>query len=222
MTPQEQASKKAERLAQRLRPVNPPRADRPEPPSPMDTTQPHSMEEDWTTAYGNSKEFKIEWFRTHGHVERWPQGVQLLQGKMYKQGRLCMPESKVEQVLQEFHRASGHVGNTRLEKEWHHRYLATTEKNIKQLIQELRKQCKTCQACEPPHYQKEGAIVHFPIPERLMHSVSLDVCSMQPTLWKEKEYDSLLLCVDRLSGWIIGCPTKKQGVDCRTSSPPDT
>jgi transposase InsO family protein len=52
----------------------------------------------------------------------------------------------------------------------------------------------------------------FPVPERLMHSVCLDVFAMPPVTWQEVEYDSILLCVDRLSGWLVACPTVKQGL----------
>ena len=47
------------------------------------------------------------------------------------------------------------------------------------------------------------------VPERLMASVCLDVFSMPPTVWQEKEYDYIFLCVDRLSSWTVACPTTK-------------
>ena len=45
-----------------------------------------------------------------------------------------------------------------------------------------------------------------------MHSVCLDVFAMPPTTWENTPYDSILLCVDRLSGWIVACPTQKVGL----------
>ena len=51
-----------------------------------------------------------------------------------------------------------------------------------------------------------------------MHSVCLDIFSMPPTAWEEVEFDSLLLCVDRLSGWIVACPTQKQGLTAQKAA----
>lgn len=35
---------------------------------------------------------------------------------------------------------------------------------------------------------------------------------MPPTLWDDTSYDAVLLCVDRLSGWLVACPTTKLGL----------
>ena len=45
-----------------------------------------------------------------------------------------------------------------------------------------------------------------------MASVCLDVFAMPRTEWDEKEFDAILLCVDRLSGWIVAAPTTKEGL----------
>ena len=67
-------------------------------------------------------------------------------------------------------------------------------------------------SCNTPSLPKEGNLEHFPIPERAMHTVCLDVFAMPPTQWQGQAYDSILLCVDRLSGWIVACPTLKVGL----------
>ena len=51
-----------------------------------------------------------------------------------------------------------------------------------------------------------------PVPDRFMASVCLDIFSMPPTEWLEKPFDCYLLCVDRLTGWMIARPTTKQGL----------
>ena len=45
-----------------------------------------------------------------------------------------------------------------------------------------------------------------------MSSVSLDIFSLPSVNWRGNKYDSLVLCVDRLSGWIIATPTTKVGL----------
>ena len=45
-----------------------------------------------------------------------------------------------------------------------------------------------------------------------MSSVSIDIFNITPVEWQGKSYDSLLVCVDRLSGWIIARPCSKLGL----------
>ena len=48
--------------------------------------------------------------------------------------------------------------------------------------------------------------------ERFIASVCLDIFSMPSTEWLGQNFDAYLLCVDRLSGWMIARPTTKQGL----------
>ena len=45
-----------------------------------------------------------------------------------------------------------------------------------------------------------------------MSSVALDVFSMPCVEWQGITYDNMLLCVDRMSGWIIARPCRKLGL----------
>ena len=130
---------------------------------------------------------------------------------MYFQGRLCVPETLLSQVLTEFHATLGHVGVSKMSKMLDHHFVLPTT-SVTSIISDIRSHCIICQAATPPHFSREGRQEPFPIPERLMHSVCLDVFAMPPTQWKNFDYDAILLCVDRLSGWIIACPTNKQGL----------
>ena len=51
-----------------------------------------------------------------------------------------------------------------------------------------------------------------PIPDRIFSSVCLDIFSMPPEVWCGTSYDCMLVCVDRLSGWIVAKPTQKIGL----------
>ena len=108
--------------------------------------------------------------------------------------------------------ATGHVGVARLLKDLAHRYVLEDMNSAAQQLTSIRRRCKICSACDSPHWQVDGVVQSFPIPGRLMHSVCLDVFSMPPTQWDSEEYDSILPCVDRLSGWITACRTTKLGL----------
>ena len=45
-----------------------------------------------------------------------------------------------------------------------------------------------------------------------MSSVALDVFSLPQVEWQGERFDALLLCVDRLSGWVLARPTTKLGL----------
>ena len=51
-----------------------------------------------------------------------------------------------------------------------------------------------------------------PVPNRIFSSVCIDILSMPVAPWSGQEYDSMVICVDRLSGWIVAKPTKKVGL----------
>ena len=135
-----------------------------------------------------------------------------MSNKMYLDGKLCVPESLAARVLLDVHSSSGHVGFKRAELEARHRFEMPSSVPVTALLREIRQACTIFQATEPPHWARERPMGSFPVPERLMHSVCLDVFAMPPVTWQEVEYDSILLCVDRLSGWLVAFPTVKQGL----------
>ena len=152
------------------------------------------------------------WADTQNPEASWTYGVQIHDGKIYFQGKLCVPESLTQRILWEFHIASGHLGIHRMTKEVDHRYIFPTSVQHTSIIDTIRRTCTICQASAPPRHPREGNLQHFPVPERAMHTVCLDIFSMPPTSWEGNEYDSILLCVDRLSGWIVASPTTKLGL----------
>ena len=44
----------------------------------------------------------------------WPVGVQLVQEKMYRDGKLCVPKDRTAPLLLAFHVEKGHPGQKRL------------------------------------------------------------------------------------------------------------
>jgi len=170
------------------------------------------LDKDWENNYTLSPTFGTEWANLKDPTILWPKGTQIHNNKMYHKHRLCVPEDLVSQMIWEFHFNSGHIGVDRTLQEIHYRYEIPPTCDIRNLVTTLREGCKVCQTSQPPHFAKEGRQEPFPVPERLMYSVSLDIFSMPLVRWEGQEYDSILLCVDRLSSWIIACPTLKQGL----------
>ena len=209
MSPSEQAARRLQRTHKGHRRTPSPHVEL-QPPPLVDSTP--VLSESWADKYATSQEFSGMWEDTQNPSVNWPHGVQLHQGRMYFQGKLCVPELLVHRVLWEFHIASGHIGIKRMTNEVNYRFLFPSAQNIPTLIKQIRQSCTICQAADPPQHPKLGIQQHFPVPERCMHSVCLDIFSMPHTIWESQPFDCILLCVDRLSGWIVAAPTLKDGL----------
>ena len=126
--------------------------------------------------------------------------------------RVCVPELKASEVVRENHDFLGHVGIQKTFKELDRRYVFPPSMKVYDLVREVRRQCTVCQTCEPSNYSCKLPISFTPIPDYVMASVALDVFALPSVTWGGQPYDSLLVCVDRHSGWIIARPCCKLGL----------
>jgi hypothetical protein len=131
---------------------------------------------------------------------------------MYYQGKLCVPLDLCEAMVQDKHESGGHVGQTRLLHELKLHYLFPPSIILSKLIKKVRSSCLVCQKCDKPNWQKKGPIEFHPIPEKVMSSVGIDIFALPATTWEEQQYDCMVLCIDRLSGWVIARPSTKLGL----------
>ena len=129
---------------------------------------------------------------------------------MYEEDKLCVPTGLGERVIGARHLYGGHMGVKKLVQTVLLRYKFVRERPIWEIAKEVKRQCNTCQACEPPNWPKLGPIVMNHIPPKIMQSICLDVFSPPGKKWQGEDFDALLLCVDRQSGWISAIPTQKR------------
>ena len=80
------------------------------------------------------------------------------------------------------------------------------------IVSDIRRLCLVCQACDPPNFSMRRPISMTPIPDRFMAHVCLDVKYMPRVTYDGQNYDAILLCVDRHSGWVIARPTQIDGL----------
>ena len=79
--------------------------------------------EGWGVEYANSPQWKEKWDATQNPQGEWPENVRLQGDKLIFKGKICVPETKVEELIEEFHRSLGHIGIQKLEKELGRRYV---------------------------------------------------------------------------------------------------
>ena len=145
-------------------------------------------------------------------MEEWPSSIEICDGRMFYESRLCIPSSLTAQVVRQHHSACGHPAPDRLWRDLKRRYAWGDENGAKRFSIAIPKLCLICQACEDPHYQVQTVQEPTPIPEHIFDSVSLDMFKMPLTKYDGKEYDCFVLCVDRLSGFINAFADREAGL----------
>ena len=91
--------------------------------------------------------------------------------------------------------------------------------HLKNICKKVCAHCTVCQAQSPANYNAPGSSQFYIIPEQAFRSVCIGVCSMPALTVKEfgakgstsTHIDAVLMCVDRLSGYIVAAFTTKEG-----------
>ena len=175
------------------------------------------MEQDWTPYYRDCPTWGPAWKQVRGEVmpTEWPKGVQCHEGRLYREGLLCIPTAITGGVIRAHHQEAGHLGGPRLWKEMGRRYAFAKPSTARQIADRVQGQCETCQATEPSHVPYKFPIELHPVPPHLMDSVSIDLFAMPEVSWRGSKYDTIALCVDRESGWIVATPHLDKGLTGR-------
>ena len=148
----------------------------------------------------------------------WPTGYKVLRQKLYYLEQLCVPYSRVIELVDGHHRWNAHQGETRLIPDLRLHYKFPEVVNLPETVSSIKRSCLVCQACQAPNWALKGPISMTPIPPRVMFSVYVDVFSMPEETWEGVVYDAFLLCVDRHSGWTVAKTTQKEGLTGRKAA----
>ena len=166
----------------------------------------------WADAYSQSAYFAENWEATQSEETVWPEDIRIQGEYMIFQNLICVPEGKTLEVVRDYHLEGGHLGVVKMGKELRRRYFFPPTERVEDVAKAVKRQCVTCQAAEPPNFSTDLPIHFSPVPDQIMTSVSLDVFYFGPEKWQGGSFDSILLCVDRHSGWIIAKPCTKLGL----------
>ena len=168
--------------------------------------------QDWRAAYERCPTWGSSWKAIQDEEDAWPQGFQLVRGKLFLDGRICIPAEFTGQVVMAQHEYGGHLGGERLWNECKRRYAWANVSNAKRIVDRAQGVCELCQATDSPHMSMRVALEHAYVPEQVMSSVALDVFSMPPLVHQGETLDCFVLCVCRTSGWIIAFAAQDAGL----------
>ena len=168
-------------------------------------------EPNWSEWYPKDKMFKEIWEIIQNDETEWPVGIQVIDGRMFENGKLCIPTPIQSEWIREMHQNIGHVGNERLWQVIENKFQWGNKTQAKRLTMQMTKQCDTCQACQRPR-NKYGPIVYAPVTPHLMANMAIDVFQMPTVQMEGKTYDCMVLCIDRHSGWMVVIPELISGM----------
>jgi hypothetical protein len=93
------------------------------------------------------------WDDCHAGDIEWPELAKIQRGKLYMEEKLAVPESLVEEMVKEHHRAANQPGVDRLLRDLQQRYAFPAETRLREAVEQVRRTCMICQSCEPPNWR---------------------------------------------------------------------
>jgi hypothetical protein len=168
---------------------------------------------DWVGEYERCPEWREPFLGTRGGTPEgvWPKGFHRADKFLVKENRICVPTGLQGRLIYDHHQFLGHVGYQRL---WQHmgvRYDWGDFARAQKLAKTIMGVCESCQACQRPHTLR-APIQSSPVPPAIMVSVAMDLFHLPTVNWEGQSYDTLIVCVDRHSGWVVAIPALNLGL----------
>ena len=128
------------------------------------------------------------------------------QGKVRSEGKICVPVSILQRVLNGLHSYS-HPCVDKLRQLFLRKFsVAMDRKEILKTISEVVKSCNVCQATKPRRGAEPDTLELFPIPEFPFSSISVDFVSVPELHHHSRKDNRIMVLVCRLTGYIIAVP----------------
>ena len=171
------------------------------------------LQDDWTDDYAKSEAFAAEYraVTDPDDGQKWPEGLTEEDGKLYRNGKLLVPESRVLELCEAWHHHMLHPGVKKQALDMQRRF-EIDHIVLYTAIKKVRKGCSVCQACNPDNRNVKGEPQWTPVPDQPMESVAMDVFSMPEVHIGKETFDCVVLCVDRHSGYVVAVPARKKGL----------
>jgi len=149
--------------------------------------------------------------------ENLPKGWVLHDGKFRVGGKIIVPTKLREKVIQAVH-SSAHPGVEKtyelLDRKFVFDGLATKDSLMK-IIKQYVSACQVCQVGKARSGVSPDDFNLYPLPEYPFASVACDLLELGPSKShvQGNKYDSVVVIVCRSTGYIIGIPVLKKGLD---------
>ena len=168
------------------------------------------LQDDWTDDYAKSEAFAAEYraVTAPDDGQKWPRGLTEEDGKLYRHGKVLVPESRVLKLCEAWHHHMMQPGVRKQPLDMQRRF----EIDQIGLHNAIRKSCSVCQASNPDDRNVKGEAQCTPVPDQPMESVAMDVFSMPQVHIGKETLDCVVLCMDSRSGYVVAIPARKRGL----------
>ena len=169
------------------------------------------LQDDWTDDYAKSEAFVAEYraVTDPDDGQKWPKGLTEEDGKLYRNGKLLVPESRVLELCEPWHHHMVHPGVKKQALDMQRR-LEIDQIGSYNAIKKVRKGCSVCEACNLDNLNVTGEAQWTMIPDQPMESLAMDVFSVPEVHIGKETFDCVVLCVDRHSGYVVAVPARKR------------
>ena len=118
------------------------------------------LQDDWTDNYAKSEAFQAEYraVTDPDDGQKWPKGLTEEDGKLYRNGKLLVPESQVLELCEAWHHHMMHPGVKKQALDMQRRF-EINQIGLYSAINKVRKGCSVCQACNPDNRNVKGEAV---------------------------------------------------------------
>jgi hypothetical protein len=131
---------------------------------------------------------------------------------VYSYGKLCVPSAKTEAVIRYYHGAEHPSTGKLLDIVLHRCEFEDKVDAVKKLCSGIAESCHICQAVKPLN-RKYGTLDFSPVPSQIFSSLCMDFVTLSKVTDSEgRTFDTVLVIVDRLSGYIWGISCFKTGL----------
>ena len=165
--------------------------------------------EDWSDGYATSD----HWLKYSNTVSApcnndLPEGLPEDADKLFLKDKVLVPENRPEDVIQHWHNAQWmRPGRNKLQNYFESSFLFPP--GYYTVLNRYCKACAVCRATKHPNGSTAGNPVYTVIWESPMRTISMDVFAMPEVTVEREVFDSVVLAVDRHSGYIAAVPGKK-------------
>ena len=125
------------------------------------------LQDAWTDNYAKSEAFAAEYSAVTDpdDGQEWPNGLTKEDGKLYRHGKLLVPESRVLELCGAWHHHMMHPGVWKQARDMQ-RWFEIHQISLYNVIKKVRKGCSVCQACNPDNRNVKGEAQWTPVPDQ--------------------------------------------------------
>ena len=171
------------------------------------------LQNDWTDDYAKSEAIEAEYraVTDPDDGQKWPKGLTEGDGKLYRNGKLLVPESPPLELCEAWHHHMMPQGGKKQALDMQ-RWFEIDQISLYSPIKKVRKGCSVCQACNPDNRNIKGEARWTPVPDQPMESAAMDVFSMPEVHIGKETFDCVVRCADCHSGYVVAVPASKKGL----------